>query len=345
MYLFLLAFGAALSLAGVILAASGLSISDHTIDASLVTPGIVAVVGGLLLVGLGVALRVLQRIEHALETRAVAPRAVHAGTTPEPAAAGASDSPAEISRMPFPVRIARPAQTAADFASPAEKRVEDLPLKFPKVARAGPAPVPEETEASTKQPLPAAINDTDEAPAESAGSLFARTLRARNGAAPAARISPRVDPSARAPLATQRPIGPAFEALWPKGPRRAAAQVQPAPEIPAVAQPPLVQEPIGQDPVAQEPVVHEPVLYEPVHESAAPKSAVQGQAIAPAVTPGAEPEQASEPLTVLKSGIVDGMAYTLYSDGSIEAQLPQGLLRFGSISELRAHIEQDTQSA
>ena len=52
-----------------------------------------------------------------------------------------------------------------------------------------------------------------------------------------------------------------------------------------------------------------------------------------------------EPLTVLKSGIVDGMAYTLYSDGSIEAQLPQGLLRFGSISELRAHIEQDTQSS
>jgi hypothetical protein len=38
------------------------------------------------------------------------------------------------------------------------------------------------------------------------------------------------------------------------------------------------------------------------------------------------------------------MAYTLYSDGSIEAQLPQGMLRFGSISELRAHIEQDSQS-
>jgi hypothetical protein len=33
------------------------------------------------------------------------------------------------------------------------------------------------------------------------------------------------------------------------------------------------------------------------------------------------------------------MAYTLYSDGSIEAQLPQGTLRFGSISALRSHIE------
>ena len=47
-----------------------------------------------------------------------------------------------------------------------------------------------------------------------------------------------------------------------------------------------------------------------------------------------------EPVSVLKSGVVEGMAYTLYSDGSIEAQLPQGTLRFGSITELRTHIEQ-----
>ena len=45
-------------------------------------------------------------------------------------------------------------------------------------------------------------------------------------------------------------------------------------------------------------------------------------------------------ISVLRSGIVDGMAYTLYSDGSIEAQLPQGTLRFGSITELRQHLEQ-----
>ena len=45
-------------------------------------------------------------------------------------------------------------------------------------------------------------------------------------------------------------------------------------------------------------------------------------------------------VSVLKSGVVDGMAYTLYSDGSIEAELPQGLLRFGLITELRNHIEQ-----
>jgi hypothetical protein len=38
--------------------------------------------------------------------------------------------------------------------------------------------------------------------------------------------------------------------------------------------------------------------------------------------------------------VVDGMAYSLYSDGSIEAQLPEGMIRFGSIDELRHHLDQ-----
>jgi hypothetical protein len=45
-------------------------------------------------------------------------------------------------------------------------------------------------------------------------------------------------------------------------------------------------------------------------------------------------------VSVLKSGVVDGMAYSLYSDGSIEAQMPEGLMRFASIDELRAHLDQ-----
>jgi hypothetical protein len=44
-------------------------------------------------------------------------------------------------------------------------------------------------------------------------------------------------------------------------------------------------------------------------------------------------------VTVLKSGVVDGMAYSLYSDGSIEAQMPEGMMRFASIDELRAHLD------
>jgi hypothetical protein len=45
-------------------------------------------------------------------------------------------------------------------------------------------------------------------------------------------------------------------------------------------------------------------------------------------------------VTILKSGVVDGMAYSLYSDGSIEAQMPEGMMQFGSIGELRAHLDQ-----
>jgi len=53
----------------------------------------------------------------------------------------------------------------------------------------------------------------------------------------------------------------------------------------------------------------------------------------------AHPEDRPE-VTVLKSGVVDGMAYSLYSDGSIEAQMPEGMMRFASIDELRAHLDQ-----
>jgi hypothetical protein len=48
----------------------------------------------------------------------------------------------------------------------------------------------------------------------------------------------------------------------------------------------------------------------------------------------------AEPVTIVKSGVVDSMAYSLYSDGSIEAQMPEGVVRFASVDELRAHLDQ-----
>jgi hypothetical protein len=54
----------------------------------------------------------------------------------------------------------------------------------------------------------------------------------------------------------------------------------------------------------------------------------------------AAPNEDQPPVTVLKSGVVDGMAYSLYSDGSIEAQMPEGMMRFASIDELRLHLDQ-----
>jgi len=60
----------------------------------------------------------------------------------------------------------------------------------------------------------------------------------------------------------------------------------------------------------------------------------------PEPAPAAEPQAAETPaVSIIKSGVVDGMAYSLYSDGSIEAQMPEGMMRFASIDELRTHLE------
>ncbi|MBR0687924.1 DUF308 domain-containing protein [Bradyrhizobium manausense] len=71
-----------------------------------------------------------------------------------------------------------------------------------------------------------------------------------------------------------------------------------------------------------------------------PSSAFEPAApVAPPPAPEPPPVEPAS-VTVLKSGIVDGMAYSLYSDGSIEAQMPEGMMRFASIDELRAHLDQ-----
>ncbi|WGD49695.1 DUF308 domain-containing protein [Bradyrhizobium sp. CB1650] len=64
------------------------------------------------------------------------------------------------------------------------------------------------------------------------------------------------------------------------------------------------------------------------------------EVVPPAPAPEPPPPTEQPPVTVLKSGVVDGMAYSLYSDGSIEAQMPEGMMRFASIDELRAHLDQ-----
>ncbi|HEY6022643.1 MAG TPA: hypothetical protein VIV34_00520 [Pseudolabrys sp.] len=72
-----------------------------------------------------------------------------------------------------------------------------------------------------------------------------------------------------------------------------------------------------------------------------PKSDMQPRDISAAK--GAEPDvQKPRTVAILKSGVVDGMGYTLYVDGSIEAELPQGTLRFASINELRSHLEKNS---
>jgi hypothetical protein len=65
---------------------------------------------------------------------------------------------------------------------------------------------------------------------------------------------------------------------------------------------------------------------------------------APADDVNARPDEAAgpaaiRPVRILKSGTINDVAYTLFSDGSIEAKTPGGTLHFGSIDEFRKHLE------
>jgi hypothetical protein len=125
--------------------------------------------------------------------------------------------------------------------------------------------------------------------------------RRSNGAA-AARTSPRLPIGARSSASTERSKPAALDAMWPKNPRPARG-----------------------------------TQAEPVQNTGIQSMESKPE---PAASPSAAAYDEPVPISVLRSGIVDGMAYTLYSDGSIEAELPQGTLRFGSITELRQHLEQ-----
>ncbi len=307
MYAFLLILGAVIAAAGVVLIGPGLPFGGRDYDASIVTPGAVAIVGGLILIGLALAVRVLGRIEKALGARPL-PHPV----LQEEAAALAIEEPAAAApvRIPFPPKpVAEPAPPPAPAVATARVLPEDAALerlreKFPTLVRLENAPVVEDADVSLS-PKPSVRADEVVAEANNAAA------RQTNGAAPV-RIEPRLEVQARAANRPERAKN--FETFWPK--KQRPGREAPAP---AAQQPPAL------------PV--EPVLTpEPVQ--------FQFREPAPELRPAAPAPEAPTTVSILKSGVVDGMAYTLYSDGSIEAQLPQGTLRFGSIAELRNHIEQ-----
>jgi hypothetical protein len=130
-----------------------------------------------------------------------------------------------------------------------------------------------------------------------------------NGAAPAAAAEATKKPAFDFLFRSKarEPQPEAFEAVWPRRGQRRADETTEADQ--------------SARPAAAEAPIDRPT---PAAPHAAP-----------------EPDD-MRPAAILKSGVVDGMAYTLYADGSIEAQLPQGTVRFGSIAELRAHIENNS---
>ena len=219
MYLILLVFGGVLSAAGILLAASGVSVHDRTFDTTIVTPGVVAAVGGLLLIGLGLALRVLQRIEQAIAQRRL--------------------SSPEVLREPAPIPLPKPALhsvAASTVVSVSETHGENSPEQTPRLARVETARTVEEGELPSPPAVaPALPTSVDVAIAE---AEKARTVKRKNGAAPG-HFAPRLDPTLRPSNAVGRPAGPSFDALWPKGPR----PLRSAPPVPEQGSPCLQNKP------------------------------------------------------------------------------------------------------
>jgi len=313
MYLFLLVFGALLSLAGLVLSGSGISVQERAFNAAIVTPGIVAVIGGFVVIGLGLALRILRRIEKALAARP--PRN-------EPAAEPAVSERA-VDRPPV-VPAARPARRLGIAATAGlaptlpgdDKRSADLAAKLPDLVAAAlrsdaDKRLAEDNSALELPALPSAMAHLDETALQNKDF---RAARRQSGIAPA-RATPRFDLNPQGASLSEPRRGPSFDTMWPRTQRLRPLQAAQAATVAAAVDETLPQ------------------------PSEAPPPEDDGASVQDSL-PTVPQDAALEAVTVLKTGVVDGMAYTLFSDGSIEAGLPQGTLRFGSITELRNHIEQ-----
>jgi len=166
-------------------------------------------------------------------------------------------------------------------------------------------------------------------------------------------------PAARAPAAPPEPVEaapvrrPRRNIMFASHRREARAREEASRELPLTepvpereSEPPAAESPAPRDiePAADtsfdrfwppsERSRHEPA---PPREPVAPREPAE-----PLASERVQPPRRADttPVTIVKSGVVDSMAYSLYSDGSIEAQMPEGMVRFASIDELRAHLDQ-----
>ncbi|MGY4478037.1 DUF308 domain-containing protein [Bradyrhizobium sp. USDA 3364] len=206
----------------------------------------------------------------------------------------------------------RNAPEDAVFPPPRETKVAAPPPVAPSAPASAPPwhdeIAPRSAPAEMPPPVPGAAPTDGEAPPKRRNLLFTSSRKERERTQARASepltpdmLSPELRPN---PAASAEPAAPTFDDAWPKAERPrsvdAASRRTPRPSTFGETQPPAAQPSSGRPPSPQE----------------------------------------QPPVTVLKSGVVDGMAYSLYSDGSIEAQMPEGMMRFASIDELRSHLEQ-----
>jgi hypothetical protein len=331
MSVILLAVGILVAAGGVASTGFGIAISELPLGPPLLIAGVTALTGGLILIGLSAVITELGRVGEALRARP-APRpaarpadtrdaiipaapvlvdAVPRATTPQTVAPAASPP---LPPRPRPEQPSREAVASEPYAAPSAVEVsaaaiERLRSSIPRAERPaarGEASLVTDIDAASLSPsgtLPPAVPHPRPASIElaSAEHKGATEDRPSDSAVDALKAS-RLDFLFRS---RPRPAPPAqlenFDAVWPA---EGGSGSQPG-EREAQPKPDQIPRQMSAAARASEPL----------------------------------PDEQSRKRTILKSGVVDGMAYTLYADGSIEAKLPQGTVRFGSIAELRAHIE------
>jgi len=339
MSLILLLLGILIAGAGIAMIGFGIPINDLLLGSTLIIAGATALTGGLILIGLSAAVTELTRIADALRPRPGARAVARPAESPE-AVAPAAVAPVAAAAAP----PGRPRQTP---------RAPMPPQPIPETPRAE-APRAEAPRAEAPRPAVPAP------PGPSAVEVSAAAIERLRSSIPRAE-RPRVEPSV---VAEGEDV--------PLSPNGAAHYAQPRPPSP---EPPVEPRVSAEDRASDAAVdtgkrsrldflfrsrtarpAPQTENFDTVWPSDAPpprsrepELPVERTAAAEVVPPveqrRAEPEPAptgQRSAAILKSGVVDGMAYTLYADGSIEAKLPHGTVRFGSIAELRAHIENNS---
>jgi hypothetical protein len=302
----------------------GIPINEFTLGTTLIVTGVTGLTGGLILIGLAAVVSELGRVGDALKTRAVARPAARAA---EPVEAPAPAAPSMVA-VPPPPAAAGPRPSPAGAAPVGQRSRPDVPAREPRAPQPHPAAAPTavDVSASAIERLRSAIPRSERPKAEP--SVVAEgeevPLSPSEGVPhqPAAPLAPKITAEDRAGGAAVEALKASrLDFLFRSKPAESRAPDPRAPDLRAPTPAESEPQPAPEQAQAQP----EPAPPEP-----------QEREVEPA--PVEEPHTAA----ILKSGVVDGMAYTLYADGSIEAKLPHGTVRFGSIAELRAHIESNS---
>ncbi|HVG51034.1 MAG TPA: hypothetical protein VM867_05315 [Xanthobacteraceae bacterium] len=343
MPVFLLAAGILLCVIGFFLIGFFIPNRDFSVGGTFILAGSVAVVGGLVLIGISAAIRELRNLAKALEKGPV--------TTARPA-------PSAPPRAAAPASVSRPQSPAPPPPTPVPVPRPGASVNTARHQRAEPRLDTPASDAAAEPPAPSAPTVADVTATRPRAGLFA-SIRGR-AAVEAAMDSkePQAPALASRPADIEPPdFEPPADDQPPQRPSslsalaaRTAARLdlpRPVPDLPRAApEPPFTDSRREEEPEDEEIPPEKPArnVFDTVWpnegrsdaERKGTNSGADRQDDIPPLVLPPEPE-----VEILKSGVIDGMAYTLYTDGSIEAQLPQGTLRFTSIDDLRAHLERN----